>query len=83
VLFNKNKQQDLYPKRVRGANKRGVWIHEFNSTKDVVLDNGLIYTADEIRKVVEAYRAPYISSLTQKTTEEGAESEPAAEEAPK
>jgi len=64
VLFQKNKQHEIYPKRLRGANKRGVWLHEFTSQKDIVLDNGLVYSAEEIKKVVDAYRSPYISSLT-------------------
>ena len=66
IMFNQNKQHDLYPKRIRGANKRGVRLHEFNSDKDIVLDNGLIYTAEEIKKVADAYRAPYLASLAKK-----------------
>lgn len=67
ILYSKEKQVDLYPKRIRGANKRGVWQYEFTSTKDIVLDNGLIYTSEEIKEVAESYRRE------QKKEEEAAE----------
>jgi hypothetical protein len=56
----------MYPKRLRGANKRGVWLYEYNSTRDIVLDNAMIYTSDEIRTVVEKYRDPQVNAKAQK-----------------
>lgn len=48
-LYQKDKKQATYPQRIRGTSKRGVWVYEFTGQEDVVLDNGLVYTWQEIK----------------------------------
>lgn len=42
-----------------------------------MLDNGLVYTAEELKQVVDRYRSPYLASIEAK--KQAAESEQVAE----